>query len=89
MGQETRSGYAIDTKHVKTEVLVENGVARGVLLESGEKVDADYVVLTAPGWYGGLACYDPAVVQVSATDMVGMEAGSAMASLKPEIRFFT
>ncbi len=36
VGQETRAGYAIDTKHVKTQVLVENGgtvVIGGIYLE--------------------------------------------------------
>ncbi|WP_374591165.1 type IV pilus secretin PilQ [Aquabacterium sp.] len=36
VGQETRAGYAIDTKHVKTQVLVENGgtvVIGGIFLE--------------------------------------------------------
>lgn len=36
VGQETRAGFAIDTKHVKTQVLVENGgtvVIGGIFLE--------------------------------------------------------
>jgi type IV pilus assembly protein PilQ len=39
VGQETRAGFAIDTKHVKTQVLVENGgtVVLGGIFQQTER----------------------------------------------------
>jgi type IV pilus assembly protein PilQ len=41
VGQVTTAGYAINTKHVKTQVLVDNGgtVVIGGILESADKLD--------------------------------------------------
>ena len=39
MGQETRSGFAIDTKHVRTQVMVEDGgtVVLGGIYQQSER----------------------------------------------------
>jgi type IV pilus assembly protein PilQ len=47
VGQETRSGFAIDTKHVKTQVLVENGgtVVLGGIFQQNERTTVTKVPL--------------------------------------------
>ena len=47
VGQETRSGFAIDTKHVKTQVMVENGgtVVLGGIYQQTERNTTDKVPL--------------------------------------------
>jgi type IV pilus assembly protein PilQ len=51
VGQITAAGYAINTKHVKTQVLVDNGgtVVIGGILESADKDDVAQVP-----WLGGI-----------------------------------
>ena len=47
VGQETRSGFAIDTKHVKTQVMVDNGgtVVLGGIYQQSERSTTDKVPL--------------------------------------------
>ena len=47
VGQETRAGFAIDTKHVKTQVLVENGgtVVLGGIFQQNERTTVTKVPL--------------------------------------------
>jgi type IV pilus assembly protein PilQ len=47
VGQETRAGFAIDTKHVKTQVMVENGgtVVLGGIYQQVERNETDKVPL--------------------------------------------
>ncbi|MTV41010.1 type IV pilus secretin PilQ [Duganella radicis] len=47
VGQETRSGFAIDTKHVKTQVMVDNGgtVVLGGIYQQTERSTTDKVPL--------------------------------------------
>jgi type IV pilus assembly protein PilQ len=47
VGQETRAGFAIDTKHVKTQVMVENGgtVVLGGIYQQTERNTTDKVPL--------------------------------------------
>jgi type IV pilus assembly protein PilQ len=47
VGQETRSGFAIDTKHVKTQVMVDNGgtVVLGGIYQLTERSTTDKVPL--------------------------------------------
>ncbi|MFA9215518.1 MAG: type IV pilus secretin PilQ [Sphingomonadaceae bacterium] len=47
VGQETRAGFAIDTKHVKTQVMVENGgtVVLGGIYQQVERNEVDKVPL--------------------------------------------
>jgi len=47
VGQETRAGFAIDTKHVKTQVMVENGgtVVLGGIYQQTERNETDKVPL--------------------------------------------
>ncbi|MDC8760263.1 type IV pilus secretin PilQ [Janthinobacterium fluminis] len=47
VGQETRAGFAIDTKHVKTQVMVENGgtVVLGGIYQQSERESATKVPL--------------------------------------------
>ncbi len=51
VGQSTSAGFAIDTKHVKTQVLVENG---GTVVIGGIFTETDSTTVTKVPFFGDL-----------------------------------